>query len=165
MYPRATVLVAIVLAGCTPRDGTIPATVEPGALGRAEVAQFQWQADDRRAHSGTIVASFGDRTLRGTFQQLRPMDETNVHRWYGVWDGIGHRGEDPPWPERARDSFASRYTEKLSATLEGSGGATMICAFAVEKPSRGLAGGARGRCQIDDGTIVLAGERARDATR
>lgn len=52
--------------------------------------------------------------------------------------------------------YVAHYTGRVVANLSRSDGAQMRCRFRLMRPVDGMAGGARGECQVPDGVSVDA---------
>jgi len=50
--------------------------------------------------------------------------------------------------------YVAHYTGRVVANLSRSDGAQMRCRFELTRPVNGIAGGARGECQVPDGLSV-----------
>ena len=88
-------------------------------------------------------------------------EQSRVERIFARWraEGFDTFDEGPagkPWnrAESALDSFRRKHHNRLAATLISDSRSTMRCSFALAQPSLGLAGGASGRCQITDGSVI-----------
>ncbi|MCW6530206.1 hypothetical protein NED98_08100 [Sphingomonas sp. MMSM20] len=66
--------------------------------------------------------------------------------WWRGWDGWG-----------ADLSTTMIYSPRILANLIKADGERMRCRFTLARPSFGIAGGAIGRCQLSDGTLIRAG--------
>jgi hypothetical protein len=135
------------VTGCT-RSGVGTGTSNTGAVS----ATFTWKAAS--ALQGTMTARLNTgETYQGPFVQITR--DTTVDElaplwvgWEGAWAG--------PWGVwRPGEAFLIDYTGKVVANLAGPRGYTR-CRFNLLHPSRGMAGGGEGRCQLPDGTIIRA---------
>lgn len=144
------VVLPLLLAACQ-TAGTGSGSVRGG---KKPVA-FTWQSTD--SVSGDITATFGDgRVFKGTYFQITR--DTRVDRldplWYG-WDRR-HRA----WRYWTRDpgpEFIKTYSGRVLANLHADDGDHMRCRFTLISPSRGMAGGGEGRCQLSEsGTEINA---------
>jgi hypothetical protein len=78
--------------------------------------------------------------------------DTRVDRldplWSG-WDGR-RRGSWRYWAADNNTEFQKTYSGRVLANLHAENGDHMRCRFTLISPSRGMAGGGEGRCQISD---------------
>ena len=100
---------------------------------------------------GSMTATFANgRTFTGPFSQIT----SDLTHEFGSRGPIWHQ-EGPydvgPWLQSV-----PHYTGRVVANLSGSNGAQMRCHFDLVTPVDGMAGGARGECQLPDGSSVDA---------
>jgi hypothetical protein len=150
-----TLLVAslcVALAACQTAgtgSGNVRGTRKPVA--------FTWQSTD--SVSGDITATFGDgEVFKGTYFQITR--DTRVERLGPLWDGWGRpyrRGGWRHWDRGSESRFIKEYTGRVLANLHSEAGDRMRCRFTLINPSRGMAGGGEGRCQLaESGTEINA---------
>lgn len=139
---------ALWLAGCQ-TSGTGSGNVR----GSSKPVAFTWESTD--SVSGNITATFGTgRVFRGTYFQIT--NDTRVDRLDPLWDGWGRpyrRGGRNGWRYWARDTgpeFVKTYSGRVLANLHDENGEHMRCRFTLISPSRGMAGGGEGRCELSD---------------
>jgi hypothetical protein len=149
-------LASLVLAGCQSAgtgSGNVRGTRKPVA--------FTWQSTD--SVSGDITATFGTGDVyKGTYFQITR--DTRVDRLEPLWDGWGRpytrTGPRTGWRYWDRDmdrEFIKEYSGRVLANLRSENGNHMRCRFTLISPSRGMAGGGEGRCQLSDtGTEINA---------
>jgi hypothetical protein len=116
---------------------------------------FTWQSTD--SVSGDITATFGDgRVFKGTYFQITR--DTRVDRLDPLWYGWNRRHR--AWRYWSRDpgpEFIKTYSGRVLANLHADDGDHMRCRFTLISPSRGMAGGGEGRCQLSEsGTEINA---------
>jgi hypothetical protein len=117
--------------------------------GSRKPVAFTWQSKD--SVSGDITATFGTgRVFTGEYFQIT--QDTRMDRldplWYG-WDGR-RRGTWRYWAADPGPGFQKTYSGRVLANLHAENGDHMRCRFTLISPSRGMAGGGEGRCQISD---------------
>jgi hypothetical protein len=150
-----TLLVAslcVALAACQTAgtgSGNVRGTRKPVA--------FTWQSTD--SVSGDITATFGDgEVFKGTYFQITR--DTRVERLEPLWDGWGRpyrRGGWRYWDRSSESRFIKEYSGRVLANLHSESGDRMRCRFTLINPSRGMAGGGEGRCQLaESGTEINA---------
>jgi hypothetical protein len=137
-------LVVGLVAGCaTMRTGTgsaVPAT---------DSVKFSWTSSGSVAGSMTATLANGE-TFTGRFFQITS----------SLTDELGPRG--PIWHQEGlydvgpELQYVAHYTGHVVADLSRSDGAQMRCRFKLMSPVDGMAGGARGECQLPDGLSVDA---------
>lgn len=141
-------LAAVVLVACQTAgtgSGNVRGTRKPVA--------FTWESTD--SVTGKITATFGDgEVFRGTYFQITR--DTRVDRLDPLWDGWGRpyrRGGRAGWRHWDRDAdreFIKEYSGRVLANLHSDQGEHMRCRFNLISPSRGMAGGGEGRCQLSE---------------
>jgi hypothetical protein len=118
--------------------------------GTAKPVAFTWESTD--SVSGNITATFGTgRVFRGTYFQIT--SDTRVDRLDPLWDGWGRPYRRNAWRYWGRDpgpEFMKTYSGRVLANLHSDDGEHMRCRFTLISPSRGMAGGGEGRCELSD---------------
>ena len=120
---------------------------------------FAWKSDDGGIR-GTMVATLPDATYRGRFFQIT--QQTQRSTILPLWDGWQQGWYDWPYWSDGVDGpdvamqFITRYSGKVVANLRTDAGARMRCRLHMASPSRGMAGGGEGECQIAGGATVAA---------
>lgn len=149
---------ACIMAGCQTAgtgSGNIRGTRKPVA--------FTWQSTD--SVSGNITATFGTgRVFKGTYFQIT--SETRVDRLDPLWDGWGRPYRRSSWRYWAADSgsqFIKTYSGQVLANLHTDDGERMRCKFTLISPSRGMAGGGEGKCQLSESESEISAEFPRQS--
>lgn len=141
----AAFVVALALAACQ-TAGTGSGNVR----GSSKPVAFTWESTD--SVSGNITATFGTgRVFRGTYFQIT--SETRAERLEPLWDGWGRPHRRNAWRYWGRDpgpEFVKTYSGRVLANLHSEDGEHMRCKFTLISPSRGMAGGGEGRCELSD---------------
>lgn len=98
----------------------------------------------------------------GTYLRLSgEWSPSRVERIFARWKQVefdrfevGPTGQ--PWEreQSALERFRRRHRKRVVATLISDRGASMRCSFALDAYERGLPGGASGRCQLTDGSVI-----------
>jgi len=118
--------------------------------GTAKPVAFTWESTD--SVSGNITATFGTgRVFRGTYFQIT--SDTRVERLEPLWDGWGRPYRRNAWRYWGHDpgpEFVKTYSGRVLANLHSEDGEHMRCRFTLISPSRGMAGGGEGRCELSD---------------
>ena len=145
-------LLAASLSACT-TTGTGGGQLSGAGGQPAQSVAFSWTSNDGGI-SGTMTAQMPDATYQGRFFQITR--ETRVEtltplwgRWPYGWSDWRYGGPG------LGDSFVTHYSGRVVATLE-SGSQYMRCRFQLSQPSRGMAGGGEGECQLNGGSTVHA---------
>jgi hypothetical protein len=115
-------------------------------------ATFTWKAASRTLGTMTALLSTGETYQGPLFQITR---ETTVDELSPLWTGWEGAWAGPWGLWGPRETFVTEYTGKVAANLAGPRG-HMRCRFNLIHPSRGMAGGGKGRCQLPDRTIIDA---------
>ncbi len=131
--------------------------------GTRKPVAFTWQSTD--SVSGNITATFGTgRVFKGTYFQIT--SETRVDRLDPLWDGWGRPYRRSSWRYWAADSgskFIKTYSGQVLANMHADDGDRMRCHFTLISPSRGMAGGGEGRCQLSDSEQEINAEFPRQS--
>ena len=142
-----TALAALFLSGCATQSA---GTGSGNVRGSRKPVAFTWQSTD--STSGDITATFGSgQVFKGTYFQITR--ETRVDRLEPLWDGWGRPYPRTGWRYWDRDmdrEFIKEYSGRVLANLQTDNGDHMRCRFNLRTPSRGMAGGGQGRCQLSD---------------
>jgi hypothetical protein len=137
-------LLVALAAGCaTTRTGS------GSAVSGTNPVKFGWTGSGNVY--GSMTATFANgRTFTGQFSQIT----SDLTHEFGSQGPIWHQ-EGPydvgPWLQSV-----PHYTGRVVANLSGSNGVQMRCRFELMRPVDGMAGGARGECQLPDGLSVDA---------
>jgi hypothetical protein len=138
---------AVTLAAC---ETTGTGTGSGNVRGTSKPVAFTWESSD--STSGTITATFGSgRVFRGNYYQIT--HDTRVERLDPLWEGWGRPYRRNTWRYWDRESevqFVKTYSGRVLANLHDESDAHMRCRFTLISPSRGMAGGGEGRCELSD---------------
>lgn len=137
------ILLPLVLAACQTAgtgSGNVRGTQKPVA--------FTWQSTD--SVSGDITATFGSgEVFKGTYFQIT--SDTRVDRLDPLWYGWNRRYRGwRHWARNPGPDFIKTYSGRVLANLHSDDGDHMRCRFTLISPSRGMAGGGEGRCQLSE---------------
>lgn len=137
------ILLPLVLAACQTAgtgSGNVRGTQKPVA--------FTWQSTD--SVSGDITATFGSgEVFKGTYFQIT--SDTRVDRLDPLWYGWNRRYRGwRHWARNPGPEFIKTYSGRVLANLHSDDGDHMRCRFTLISPSRGMAGGGEGRCQLSE---------------
>ncbi|MFT3706710.1 MAG: hypothetical protein QM817_03495 [Archangium sp.] len=143
---KNVLMVSLVVAGSGCATTGIGAGEEEIAGLPGEAVGFEYTAKDR--HSGTLIAvTESGEQFRGTYVQLadapdhlEPAVEAD-RAWTGYVVTSTPRGQE-------------NFEPDLIAELHGDRGHTMRCHLDLTDDKRGLDGGARGKCVLNDGQNV-----------
>jgi hypothetical protein len=140
---------AIALSACeTASHGA--GTGSGNVRGTSKPVAFTWQGDDR--DSGDITATFASgRVFKGSYFQVT--HDTRVDRLDPLWDGWGRPYRSDNWRYWSNDpgpEFMHAYSGQVLANMHAENGEYMRCRFTLANPSRGMAGGGEGRCQLSE---------------
>lgn len=146
----AVSLTAIASLALTACETNSAGTGSGNVRGSRKPVAFTWQSTD--SNSGDITATFGDgEVFKGTWFQITR--DTRVDRLGPLWDGWGRPYPRTGWRYWDRDmdrQFIKEYSGRVLANLHSDAGDHMRCRFTLINPSRGMAGGGEGRCQLSD---------------
>lgn len=120
---------------------------------------FSWKSDNGGI-SGSMTATLPGATYQGRFFQItrQTQRETLQPLWEGWpegwsdWDYWGY-GAYGPYDVT---QFITRYTGKVVANLHTDAGKKLRCRLHLINPSRGMAGGGEGECQVSSGGTIHA---------
>jgi len=151
LFKVGIVLVASLLGTACTTMGTGTGETRGGGPG----VRFDWKAES--AVKGHITATFANGTsYSGMLFQITT--NTTVDDmgplwvgWRGGWGGWGGWDYWDNGPE-----FITHYSGRVVANLKDPDGARMRCNFRLVDPSRGMAGGGEGKCQLTDGHTIDA---------
>lgn len=162
MLPRLALVLAVMLVGCRYKGtgrGDLLSAASPtsGAeqtLGRVD---FTWKSKGS-ATDGKISATLSDgRVFEGTFLQVTSTSTaTAFSPYYNAWT-------NPDWGvpgswyggPSTTSAFITNYSGRVLAHLTEPGGTKMRCEFTLKRPEAGMAGGAKGDCQLSTGESVF----------
>ena len=86
-------------------------------------------------------------------------DHTRVEHLDPLWDGWDRPTRSGGWRywshEDQRD-FVREYDGRALANLHAGDGERMRCRFTLDSPTRGMAGGGEGRCQLSQSSREIA---------
>ncbi len=140
-----TALATLALGACETTGG---GTGSGNVRGTQKPVAFTWQSSDN--NQGDITATFGNgRVYKGQYFQIT--HETRVEHLDPLWDGWGHpyrQGDWRYWNSDPGPEFVKTYSGRVLANLRDDSGDHMRCRFTLVNPSRGMAGGGEGRCQL-----------------
>ena len=135
-------LLVALAAGCaTTRTGA------GSAVSGTHPVKFDWTS--RGNVSGSMTATFADgETFTGRFSQITSSLTDELGPQGPIWhqEGLYDVGPDL--------QYVAHYTGRVVANLSRSDGAQLQCRFELRRPVDGMAGGARGECQVPDGLSV-----------
>jgi hypothetical protein len=151
-------LATLALAACQTAgtgSGNVRGTQKPVA--------FTWQSTD--SVSGDITATFGSgRVFKGTYFQIT--HDTRVDHLDPLWDGWGRSHRRSSWRYWGADpgpEFVKTYSGRVLANLHANDGEHMRCRFTLISPSRGMAGGGEGQCQLSESEKEINAEFPRQS--
>ena len=138
---------ALVLAACETTSG---GTGSGNLRGTRKPVAFTWQSTDNV--SGDITATFGNGDVfKGQYFQITR--DTRVDRLDPLWYGWGPPYRKSGWRywDRAEErAFIKEYSGRVLANQSSDDGNHMRCHFRLISPTRGMAGGGEGRCQLSE---------------
>ena len=132
--------------------------------GTKKPVAFTWQST--ASTSGDITATFGTgRVFKGTYFQIT--QDTQVDHLDPLWEGWRepHRrsGNWRHWTHDPGPEFVKTYSGRVLANLHDDTGEHMRCRFTLISPSRGMAGGGEGRCQLSETAQEIKAEFPRQS--
>jgi hypothetical protein len=132
--------------------------------GTRKPVAFTWESTDSVA--GNITATFGTgRVYKGTYFQISR--DTRVDRLEPLWYGWGGRPVRRSgwryWSADPGPEFVKTYSGRVLANLHSENGDHMRCRFTLISPSRGMAGGGEGRCQLSETDQEISAEFPRQS--
>ena len=138
-------LIVGLAAGCA----TTMRTGSGSAVSGENPMKFRWTSSGNV--SGSLTATFASgETFTGRFFQVTS----------SLTDELGPQGpiwhQEGPYDVGPGLQYIPHYTGRVVANLSQSDGAQMRCRFKLMRPVDGMAGGARGECQLPDGLNVDA---------
>ena len=153
--------VILALAACETTGGG--GTGAGNVRGTQKPVAFTWQGDD--SDSGDITATFGNgRVFKGKYYQIT--DTARAEHLDPLWDGWGrptHSGNWRYWSEEEKRDFVRENDGRVLANLRASDGERMRCRFSLTSPTRGMAGGGEGRCQLSESSREINAEFPRQS--
>lgn len=133
--------------------------------GTQKPVAFTWQGSDSENDSGDITATFGNgRVFKGRFYQIN--SDTRAERLDPLWDGwetSNRRGDWRYWSDEDDREFIRAYDGRVLANLRSNDGERMRCRFTLISPTRGMAGGGEGRCQLSESSREINAEFPRQS--
>ena len=137
-------LVVGLAVGCastrTGSGSTVPGT---------NAAKFSWTSSGNV--SGSMSATFPNgETFTGRYFQITSSLTDELGPQGPIWHQEGLYDVGPEL------QYVAHYTGRVVADLSRSGGAQMRCRLTLMSAADGMAGGARGECQLPDGLSVDA---------
>jgi len=141
---------ALTLLACTSM-GTGTGSLSPDNT----PVSFTWTSKGG-ASSGTMSATLGTgAAFSGPFVQVTSTVRTDGFEpmWRGWRRGWGDWGY---WGTFPGTEFATRYSGKVVANLQGPDAQRMRCRFHLNDPAAGMGGGGQGECQFTGGRTVDA---------
>lgn len=119
---------------------------------------FHWTSKDGGT-TGNMTAKLGNGSaFSGPFVQLTNSVRVDVLEpmwlgWRRGWNDWPYWGGRGAFPDTA---FATHYSGKVVANLQGPDNQRMRCRFYLNSPQTGMSGGGQGECQLGNGTTVDA---------
>jgi hypothetical protein len=137
-------LVAGLVVGCaatrTGSGSAVPAT---------DSVKFSWISSGNVSGSMTAILANGE-TFTGRFFQITSSLTDELGPQGAIWHREGRYDVGPEL------QHVAHYTGHVVADLSRPDGAQIHCRFKLMSPVDGMAGGARGECQLPDGLSVDA---------
>jgi hypothetical protein len=142
-------LAAFGLAGCATMGMGVGSTPNGNVQ-----ANFTWQSTGGR--TGQMTAQLNDgQTFTGDYFQITR--DTSVYALGPLWTGWGPRFGFGRWGYWGpSDQFVTEYSGRVVGNLQAPNGTHMRCRFFLVYPSRGMAGGGQGQCQLPSGQMIDA---------
>lgn len=146
----ATACAGLSLMACTSMGTGSGATSPNGAPVR-----FAWTSKDGGT-TGTMTAKLGDDSaFAGPFVQMT--SAVRIESLEPIWRGWRRGWNDwSDWGRYPDTAFATHYSGKVVANLQGPGDQHMRCRFHLNAPQAGMSGGGQGECQLGSGSTVDA---------
>jgi hypothetical protein len=166
--PRLTSVLALTATlGCTTSGTATGQLVQSGAssipVTPAKYVTFVWRSDAGNPHRGEIsVVLPSGAAYEGTYRQVSRRYPIEFYR--PMWIGWRPYWSDwhTPWyghPFTDLNGWLTVYEGRVVARLEATNSADfMRCRFVLDDPSKGLAGGGRGDCQLSGGAMIQNAE-------
>ena len=149
----AAAAAGITLIGCTSMGADSGAASPGGTL-----VSFSWTSKDGGT-TGTMTANLKDgAAYSGPFVQMTSTVRVELlepiwRGWRRGWNDWGYWGRGSAFADTA---FATQYSGKVVANLQGPSDQRMRCRFHLNSPQAGMGGGGQGECQLGSGTTVDA---------
>jgi hypothetical protein len=143
-------LSAVALGACTTM-GSGTGSVSPGGA----PVNFAWKSTDGGT-TGSMSATLGDGQLfTGPYLEItrQARNEDFNPMWMGWQVGWNDWGAWGPFPNT---EYATLYTGRVVANLQGPDAQRMRCRFRLNDPIAGMGGGGQGECQLGSGRSVDA---------
>jgi hypothetical protein len=140
----ALLLVIAVAVGCATTTSGSGST-----MSGPDPVKFSWTSSGNVSGSMTATLANGE-IFRGQFFQATSSKTDDLGPQGPRW----HREGDYDWGPTLES--VPYYTGRVVATLSRPNGARMRCRFELIRPADGMAGGARGECQLPDGRNIDA---------
>jgi hypothetical protein len=138
---------SLVLSACSTTSG---GTGSGNVRGTRKPVAFTWQSTD--STSGDITATYANgKVFKGAYFQITR--DTRVDRLDPLWAGWSTPYQRTGWRywDRAEErEFKKAYNGRVLANLRSDAGDHMRCHFTLLTPTRGMAGGGKGRCQLSE---------------
>jgi hypothetical protein len=156
-FCRGTLLLCVAFCGaCTTTGVGTGLLASPGKPEAEGPVNFRWNSGLDTTH-GDIVAVLRDgRTFHGRFLQVT---SATVAQHFDAWTPLGApyygggRG-GVYWEPVDAASFATYYSGRIIAQLDGPEGEMMRCVFALEDPVAGPREGGFGDCELTTGERI-----------
>src|ERR1700677_2192996 len=124
-------------------------TGESSAVPATNPVKFSWTSSGNVSGSMTATLANGE-TFTGRFFQITSSLTDELGPQGPIWHQEGLYDVGPEL------QYVAHYTGRVVADLSRSDGAQIRCRFELMTPVDGMAGGARGECQLPDGPSVDA---------
>jgi hypothetical protein len=136
-------IVGLVVGCATTRTGS------GSAVTATDSVKFSWISSGNVSGSMTATLANGE-TFTGRFFQITSSLTDELGPQGPIWHQQG------PYDVGPELQYVAHYTGHVVADLSRSDGSQMRCRFRLVSPVDGMAGGARGECQLPDGLSVGA---------